>query len=257
MVGEGDDRKEVTQDCTCPALVIRAQGPPGPEMPHLMMWSRGELARLRAKFDEGYFDDDECPPRRVSLFMSAVQAELLDMLDRDPLHAFVYMLTRVKLFDRVTLGQGTYGDGSRAQLLSLRLMPGHWAVIGLPCEPDQEITYQHADQPGGENPALLWERPESRAEQVQTEEDIRQQVRGMLHGTTWERSTQETSSLVDDEGELKETLDQLHLAAERIEREDASPAPLPVDVPKRGRRKAAEKKPVGKRRLPPDAGGKG
>lgn len=269
--------KDVTRDCTCPALVVRAVGPPGPAMPHMMMWSRSELARLVNEFDRGYFDADESAPRRLSMFVSAFQSELLDLVERNPIAAVVRMLSRC-VFDQVAFDTWT-------MTLSLRLMPGQWAVIRLPTGADAEIEYELMDEPWGKAPAVLWARPVSDREQELTAADIREQVRELLTGPGYKPSTAATTTLQDDDEQLTEVvLGQLADMAEQIGFAELPPAPaaeiagpcqvvkgcerpayggpacevhrggmnlLPVE-PARGRsRPAKAKAPAAKKRLPP------
>lgn len=256
-----------TKDCTCPALVVRASGPPGPAEPHLMQWSRRELATLVREMDRGYFDANGSPPRRVSMFVSAFQTELLDLIERAPFAAVVRLLTRC-LFHRVAFCFATYQ-------LSFELMPGHWAVISLPVDPSGQVTYRSATEAAGSFSQVLWERPLTPGEEASTEAEIRAQVRELLHGENgWSPADTSTTILYGDDGEdlLAATLDDLAAAAAQLEAEDdpsayrraevlkvpRPPAPsgvLPV-APKPGparARKATPKRAGGKKRLPPKA----
>lgn len=203
--------QEVTRDCTCPALVVSASGPPGPTVPHLMQWSRPELARLVGEFDRGYFDADGSPPRRLSMFVSAFQTELLDLMERNPFAAVVRVLTQC-VFDQLTFCFATYQ-------LSFRLMPGQWAVINLPVDGGKETTYRTDTKPAGLHPQILWERPVSDDEQRATEADIRGQVRELLTGKDgWTAAATDTTTLLDDEQQITAVdLSQLAAAAAQLE----------------------------------------
>lgn len=203
---------EVTRDCTCPALVVSASGPPGPVTPHLMQWSRGELERLVTEFDRGYFDPAGFPPRRSSMFISAFQTELLDLIDRNPFAAVVTLLSRMP-FDRVTWCQLT-------NQMSMRMLPGQWAVIKLPAfDGDDDPVYRSATEPAGDAPATLWERAFT-GEQA-TVDYVRGQVRELLTGPGgWKPAIAATSALQDDGESLNEVLDQLEQFAAQL---DAAP----------------------------------
>ena len=258
-----------TKDCTCPALVVRASGPPGPVEPHLMQWSRAELATLVREMDRGYFDANGAPPRRLSMFVSAFQTELLDLLERAPFAAVVRLLTRC-VFHRVAFCFATYQ-------LSFELMPGHWAVIQLPDEQGGQITYRSATEAGGSFSQVLWERPLTAGEEASTEEDIRAQVRELLHGENgWSPADTSTTILYGEEEKLlAATLDDLAAAAAQLQEEaDGDPSALrraevlhvarptapagvlPVEpaAPGRKRRRGGTPKlGAGKKRLPPKA----
>ena len=202
---------EVTRDCTCPALVVSASGPPGPVTPHLMQWSRGELERLVTEFDRGYFDPAGFPPRRSSMFISAFQTELLDLIDRNPFAAVVTLLSRMP-FDRITFCPVTFQ-------LSMRLFPGTWAVICLPDDDGADLSYRSASEAAGTAPAVLWERP-APDDQV-TADYVRGQVRELLTGPGgWKPAIAATSALQDDGESLAEVLDQLEQFAAQL---DAAP----------------------------------
>ena len=270
VVIDEETQQEVTKDCTCPALVVSASGPPGPVTPHLMQWSRTELARIVAEFDRGYFDAEGSPPRRLSMFVSAFQSELLDLMERNPFAAVVRVLTQC-VFDRLDFCFTTYQ-------VSFRLMPGQWAVINLPDDGGKEITYRTATEPAGLHPQTLWERPVSDEEQQATEADIRAQVRELLTGKDgWAPADKDTTTLLDDEQAITPiSLDDLAAAAAQLEeweRQDAGEAPsvralsrtpaeivaslLPVEPApgpaRRGGGKATSKRAGAKKRVPPAA----
>ena len=210
--------QDVTRDCTCPALVVRAVGPPGPATPHMMMWSRSELARLVNEFDRGYFDADGSAPRRLSMFVSAFQSELLDLVERNPIAAAVRMLSRC-VFDQVAFDTWT-------MTLSLRLMPGQWAVIRLPTSAEVEIEFELMSEPWGKAPAVLWARPISDRERELTAADIREQVRELLTGPDYTPSARATTTLQDDDEQLTEVvLGELAKMAEEIGFAELPPAP--------------------------------
>jgi hypothetical protein len=208
---------EVTRDCDCPALVVSATGPPGPAIPHLMQWSRGELERLVTEFDRGYFDRAGAPPRRMSMFVSAFQTELLDLIDRNPFAAVVTLLSRMP-FDQVTWCQLT-------NQMSMRMMPGRWAVITLPAfDGDDDPVYQSATEPAGDMPVTLWERAFT-GEQA-TADYVRGQVRELLTGPGgWKPTIAGTGALQDDGDSLTEAvLEQLADFAAQLD--DAAPAEI-------------------------------
>lgn len=235
-------KAETTVNCTCPALVVRASGPPGPVEPHLMQWSRSELARLVTEFDRGYFDADGSPPRRLSMFVSAFQSELLDLIDRNPFAAVVTLLSRMP-FDRVTFCASTLQ-------LGFRMMPGQWAVICLPDDDGADIAYRSGDEAPGTAPAILWERPAF--DDQATADYVRGQVRELLTGPGgWKPALPATSTLQDDNDALTEVvLAQLDEFAAQLE---AAPAVLPVEAPgrRRARAKTTGKAAGAKKRLPP------
>lgn len=246
--------KDVTRGCDCPALVVRASGPPGPVEPHLMQWSRGELARLVGEFDRGYFDNDEAPARRSTQFLSAFQTEMLDMIDRSPLSAAVTLMSRAAP-DQIVFD-------AAAGLLSLRMMPGRWAVLKLPSGPDEEIVYEEAEVPAvGAAYVVLWERPVSEYERTLTEAGIRDQVRHLLGGPAWTAAAPAGGDVLQDDGEqLTETvLGQLADLAALVDQEIADrAAPIPVAPaktktparPRAGKAKGG----AAKKRLPPAVG---
>ena len=274
-----DTRAETTVNCTCPALVVRASGPPGPTEPHLMLWSRGELARLVTEMDRGYFDANGSPPRRSSMFVSAFQSELLNLIDRNPFAAVVTLFSRMS-FDQVTFCFATYQ-------LSFRMMPGQWAVLGLPDDDGADITYRLAGEPAGTSPAVLWERPT--VDDQATGEYIRGQVRELLTGPGgWKPAVPGVGALQDDGDSMTEVvLAQLDEFAAQLDALPALPAAvvspcevvagcprpavngaacevhkggggevLPVEPAKaraRGTRKPAANAPAAKKRLPTKA----
>lgn len=236
-------KEEVTLDCTCPALVVRASGPPGPVEPHLMQWSRGELARLVAEFDRGYFDADGSPPRVTSMFISAFQTELLNLIDRNPFAAVVTLLSRMP-FDRVTFCGSTFQ-------LGLRLMPGQWAVICLPDDDGADIAYRSAGEAPGTSPAVLWERP-AHDDQV-TADYVRGQVRELLTGPGgWKPAIPAGGTLVDADDTLAEALDELGAFAAQLDALEGPAAVPPVELaPGRPRKRAKPASGAAKKRLPP------
>lgn len=270
MVYDEATNTEVTQDCDCPALVVSASGPPGPVEPHLMQWSRGELARLVTEFDRGYFDPDGMPPRRSTQFLSAFQSEILDMIARSPLSAMVTLLSRAA-FDQITLDTGAaFTDASgrtypvARPVLSLRMMPGHWARIWLPVDGGDELFFEEGGCAGGNNPVVLWERPLSDREKELTEADIRGRVRDLMGAQAWEPYTrgeaQETAAprLVDDGHALTErVLADLADAAAQLAAADTPLTPLKVEPASSngtGRRRgggSAKGASGAKKRLPP------
>lgn len=241
--------KDVTAGCDCPALVVRASGPPGPAEPHLMQWSRAELARLVGEFDRGYFDNDEAPERRTTQFLSAFQTEVLDMIGRSPLSAAVTLMSRAAP-DQVVF------DAANG-VLSLRMMPGRWAVIRFPAGPDDDMVFEDAQAPGGDGGAVLWARATSQREQELTEDAIRDQVRELMNGPNWAASARATDALQDDGDQLGATLDELATMAELLEQANPAPRPLPVSPAPNGsgRRRGKGKNSTAKKRLPPKAKG--
>lgn len=220
VIIDGVTGAETTENCTCPALVVRASGPPGPVETHLMLWSRGELERLVAQFDSGYFDQAGAPPRRSSMFISAFQTELLDLIDRNPFAAVVTLLSRMP-FDRVTWCQLT-------NQMSMRMMPGQWAVIVFPAfDGDDDPVYRSATEPAGDAPVTLWERAFT-GEQA-TVDYVRGQVRELLTGPGgWKPAIAATSALQDDGESLTEVLAQLDAFAAQIDAEPARVGPCQV-----------------------------
>lgn len=193
-----DPQTEQTVDCTCPALVVKASGPPGPTEPHLMQWSRGELQRLVREFDRGYFDHEAAPARTSSMFISDWQQQLLDAVRDDPLRAVTMLLARMR-FDMLSFDPAQ-------RILSFRAMPGKYLHMMLPADEDGTLEVRRVGTPAGDE---LWSLQRLASLGPQVEENVREQVRGLLKPRGWSPADKSIDPLVDDTAQVDATLDRL------------------------------------------------
>lgn len=200
-----DPQTEQTVDCTCPALVVKASGPPGPTEPHLMQWTRGELQRLVREFDRGYFDHEGAPARTTSMFISDWQQQLLDAVRDDPLRAVTMLLARMR-FDMLSFDP-------QQRILSFRAMPGKYLHLMLPKDQDATFEVRRMGTPAGDE---LWSRPQLAGLDPQVEEDVRGQIRGLLKPRGWSPADTSIAPLVDDTVAEDATLEQLEAFAEQL-----------------------------------------
>jgi len=211
-----DPETDKTVDCTCPAMVVKASGPPGPVDAHLMQWSRGELARLVREFDRGYFDAEGSPSRTTSMFISDWQQQLLDAVRDDPLRAVTMLLARMR-FDLLSF------DPDKA-VLSFRLLPGHYVHMLLPTDPDKGLEVRRVGTPAGDT---LWQRDELQSLHPWIEDDVRGQVRKLLEPRGWSPADKTVDPLVDDSHAEDATLAQLAQIVDAAPVQQLPPGVLP------------------------------
>lgn len=163
---------EETVDCTCPWLTVVSDSP----VPHAMQWGRRELEVMIREFDRGYFDPQDYPARRNSMFISAHIQDLIRLAEQDPVSAVLRLLQPLPVVGLA------WCELTSVLSWQLRTLPGQaqdWAVY---YPPGVEVNSVRSNMPGGLVPRILWQAPtvvDADSFDVQTQAAIRGQVRAI------------------------------------------------------------------------------